>query len=133
MVYLSQPSRLSPKYTVKVIHCGPEAEGGQPDLPCDRYRQRVQAEGVSQSVMACAQLMRGQPCGRLTIRKPETEKIRFFFGHKVPSCCGKLRRLKFLNFFFPEALRKVENGPRNLTDSGGGSGILKTMKNCVIL
>ena len=56
----------------------------------------------------------------MAIRKPETEKIRFFFGHKVPSCCGKLRRLKFLNFFFPEALRKVENGPRKSDRFRGG-------------
>ena len=75
MVYLSQPSRLSPKYTVKVIHCGPEAEGGQPDLPCDRYRQRVQAEGVSQSVMACAQLI--SDGYRKIPEKPKTVKYRY--------------------------------------------------------
>ena len=44
---------MSPKNNVKLIHRRPEAEGGQPDFPRDHYHQSVQAEGVSQSLMAC--------------------------------------------------------------------------------
>ena len=31
------------------------------------------------------------------------------------------------------APRNFENGPRNLSNSGGASGILKTIQNCIIL
>ena len=74
-----------------------------------------------------------RPCGH-----PETGKIQFFFGHKVQCCCGKCHRLISSRWqknsgWLLEAPRNFENGPRNLSNSGGASGILKTIQNCIIL
>jgi hypothetical protein len=45
-------------------------------------------------------------------RKPETVKIRFFFGHKVQSYCGKCRAPQIFNFFFPEDFSRPPESPK---------------------